>query len=207
MNARQLSICLLLACCAGAHAESVLLDAGNPPLRLAGMQDPEETKVYIVQLRAPSAAAQQAAIKTGLRGPVQAAARTRFDRNSPEVRSYVAQLEDEQNRMLQHAAPGARRIYSYRYGLNGFAARMTAAQAQKLEAQSEVLKVWEDEIRPLATNHTPTFLELFDSETGLRSAGGLSGENVVIAIIDSGVTPEHPGLKDTRAAYPPRAYP
>ena len=79
MNARQLSICLLLACCAGAHAESVLLDAGNPPLRLAGMQDPEETKVYIVQLRAPSAAAQQAAIKTGLRGPVQAAARTRFE--------------------------------------------------------------------------------------------------------------------------------
>ena len=205
MNARQISICLLLACCAGAHAESVLLDAGNPPLRLAGTQDPEETKVYIVQLRAPSAAAKQAAIKTALRGPVQAAARARFDRNSPEVRSYVAQLEDEQNRMLQHAAPGARKIYSYRYGLNGFAARMTAAQAQKLEAQSEVLKVWEDEIRPMATNHTPTFLGLFDSEKGLRNAGGLSGENVVIGIIDSGVTPEHPGLKDTREADMPSA--
>ncbi len=205
MNARCLSICLLFAVCAGAHAESVLQDAGNPPLRLAGTEDGEASKVYIVQLREPSAAARQAAAKTALRGPAQAAARTRFDRDNPDVQSYVARLEDEQNRVLSRTAPGARKIYSYRYGLNGFAARLTAAEAQKLEGQPEVLKVWEDEIRPLATRHSPTFLGLFDREKGLRSAGRLSGDNVVIAIIDSGVTPEHPGLKDTREADMPRA--
>ena len=203
MNVRRLSICLLLGLCAGAHAESVLQDAGNPPLRLAGTENPEETKVYIVQLQAPAAASKQAVTKAALRGPARAAAR--FDRNNPEVQSYVAQLEDEQNRVLYRTAPGAQKIYSYRYGLNGFAARMTAAQAQKLEAQPEVLKVWEDEIRPLATRHSPTFLGLFDEEKGLRSVVDVHGENVIIAVIDSGVAPEHPGLKDTREADMPRA--
>jgi subtilisin family serine protease len=199
----RLSICLLFALSAGVHAESVLQDAGNPPLRLAGSENPEETKVYIAQLRAPAAASQQASIKTALRGAARAAAR--FDRESPAVRSYVAQLEDEQNRVLYRTAPGAEKIYSYRYGLNGFAARMTAAQAQKLEAQPEVVRVWEDEIRPLATRHSPTFLGLFDEEKGLRSVVDVHGEDIVIAVIDSGVTPEHPGLKDTRQADMPRA--
>ena len=205
MNAYRLSICLLLALSAGAHAESVLQDAGNPPLRLAGTEDPEQTRVYIVQLRAPSAAEKQAATRAALRGPAQAAVRTRFDRDQSDIREYVAQLRDEQNRVLNRNAPGARKIYSYRYGLNGFAAKMTAAEAQKLEAQPEVLKVWEDEIRPLATRHTPTFLGLFDEEKGLRSVVDVHGEDVIIAVIDSGVTPEHPGLKDTREADMPRA--
>ena len=205
MSAHRLSIFFLLALCAGAQAESVLRDAGNPPLRLAGTENPDQTKVYIVQLRAPSAAAKQAVTKAALRGPARAADRTRFDRENPEVRSYVAEIEDEQNRVLQRTAPGARKLYSYRYSLNGFAASMTAAQAQKLEAQPEVLNVWEDEVRPLATSYSPTFLGLFDSENGLRSAGGLGGEDIVIAVIDSGITPEHPGLRDTREADMPRA--
>ena len=205
MSARCLSICLLLALAANAQSESVLQDIGNPPLRLSGSENPEETKVYIVQLRAPSAATRQAVSKSMLRGPARAAAGGRFDRSNPEVRSYVAQLEETQDRVLDRSAPGVRKIYSYRYGMNGFAARMTAAQAQKLEGEPEVLKVWEDEVRPLATHHSPTFLGLFDTENGLRSAAGLGGEDVVIAIIDSGVTPEHPGLRDTREADMPRA--
>ena len=205
MNVFRLSICLLLAFSPGVHAESVLQDLGNPPLRLADSEVAEETKVYIVQLSAPSAAAQQAISKAQLQGAARAAAATRFDRDNAEVRSYVAQLEDTQDRVLYRAAPGARKIYSYRYGLNGFAARLTAAQAQKLDASPDVLKVWEDEIRPLATQNSPTFLGLFDSQKGLRSAAGLAGEDVVIGIIDSGVTPEHPSLSDKREADMPRA--
>ena len=205
MDARFLTTCLLLATAALAHAqsESVMQDIGNPPLRLAGAENPEETKVYIVQMRDPSAAEKQAASRS--RVPMQAAARTRFDRNQPDVRAYAARLEDEQNRLLFRTAPGTRKIYSYRYGLNGFAARLTAAQAQKLEAEPEVLEVWEDEVRPLATRHSPTFLELFDAENGLRSVRDLDGEDVIIAVIDSGVAPEHPALQDTREADMPRA--
>ena len=82
---------------------------------------------------------------------------------------------------------------------------MSPAQADKLENLPEVLNVWEDEIRPMALRYSPTFLDLFDADTGLRSAEGLDGDGVIIAIIDSGVAPEHPALQDTRKADRPRA--
>ncbi|MDJ0919211.1 MAG: S8 family serine peptidase, partial [Woeseiaceae bacterium] len=91
------------------------------------------------------------------------------------------------------------------YGFNGFAAKMTATQADKLSALPEVVQVWEDEIRPLATNFSAEFLELFDNTKGLRGPRGLTGEDVVIGFIDSGVYPEHPQLDDTREADRPRA--
>ena len=82
---------------------------------------------------------------------------------------------------------------------------MSAAQAQKLEHMPEVLNVWEDEIRPMAIRQSLSFMELFDADQGLRGAEGLDGDGVIIGVIDSGVTPGHPALLDTREADRPRA--
>ncbi len=203
---RLMLLCSLFSVPAGAADEAALRDAGDMAVRLAGTENPEETKVYIVQLQAPSAAEQQAKVtKSMLATPVAAAPHIRFDRDNPAVKAYVAKLGDEQDRVLAKAGPGARKIYSYRYGLNGFAARMTVAQAQQLEHTEEVLNVWEDEVRPMATRYSPTFLELFDSEEGLRSVEGLDGDGIVIGVIDSGITPEHPSLRDSREADRPSA--
>ena len=191
-RARLLLLCSLLSAFSGALAESVLRDAGNVPVQLAGETDPSQTKVYIVQLRAPSVAETRA---PGIK----------VNKESPDVRAYAAQIGEDQDRVLQKAGSGVEKIYSYRYGLNGFAARMTEGQAHKLKNLPDVLNVWEDEVRPLATRHSPTFLGLFDADNGLRSVEGLDGEGVIIGIIDSGVTPEHPGLADTREADMPRA--
>ena len=68
----------------------------------------------------------------------------------------------------------------------------------------EVLHVWEDELRPLTTNYSAEFLGLFDNERGLRGPRKLDGEDIVIGVIDSGITPDHPSLKDTREADKPR---
>ena len=193
---------LLLPLCASAQHESRLRDAGPVPVQLAGAEDPAETRVYIVQLRTPSAAEHLASSTKGLPG---AAAKAHTQLGSPAARAYAASLEEEQSRVLAKAGPGVRKIYSYRYGLNGFAARMSAAQAQKLQHLPEVLNVWEDEVRPLATRYSPTFLGLFDAENGLRSAVGLDGDGTVIGVIDSGIAPEHPALRDTREADRPRA--
>jgi len=193
--ARLILLCGLLGFATGglAQQKSVLRDAGEMPLQLAGDESPEQTKVYIVQLRSPSAAERQATIS-----------RARFDKNSASTKVWVAEIETEQQRVLGKAGSGVQKIYSYRYGLNGFAARMSIAQAQKLEHDPDVLNVWEDEIRPLATNHSPVFLGLFDSEDGLRSVEGLDGDGIVIGVIDSGISPEHPALRDTREADRPR---
>ena len=196
-------VCLLLATSLSAQQASVLRDGGAPyGLRLAGDQDPQSRKVYIVQLATPPATA------VSLAGAVSKSrapgARPRIDMKSSAVQSYVSRLGQEQDKLLARTAPAAEKIYSYRYSLNGFAARLTAAEANKLANLPEVMEVWEDEIRPLATNFSPEFLGLFDNDGGLRGAEGLDGEGIVIGFIDSGVYPEHPALKDTREADRPR---
>ncbi len=204
-----LLICLAASASAQVAFESPLRPAGDSVsgMRLAGTADPAGAeKVYIVQLKAPSAVeqhARQAAsglAKMGVRG----GALPRFDKNAASVQGYVQRLVESQDRVLARVGPGARKIYSYGYALNGFAAKMTPAQALELESQPEVLHVWEDEVRPLATSSSARFLGLFDAETGLRAAG-LDGEGIVIGVIDSGVAPGHPALSDRRQADRPRA--
>ena len=192
---------------AHSDAESPLMGAGPAAgLFLADSENPSARKTYIVQLVAPPAAEQlvamrRASSKTGATG----ATRIRFDKNNAAVRAYTAHLEAQQSRVLARAGSNVDKIYSYLYGLNGFAARMSPAQAHKLEHLPEVRAVWEDEIRPLATNFSGNFLELFDAQNGLRSANALDGDGIVIGFIDSGVYPEHPALKDTKEADRPRA--
>ena len=52
--------------------------------------------------------------------------------------------------------------------MNGFAARLTPAQAAKLRKDKSVLKVWEDRAMRLDTNNSPTFLGLNNENNGLR---------------------------------------
>ncbi len=196
---------LLISNAAVAQTESSLRDAGAVQVRLAGSEDAEATRVYIVQLRRPSTAEHHASLyKAAVRTVAADKQRPRFDKTNPVSKAYARQLVDEQEKVLGKAGSGAQKIYSYQFGLNGFAARMSAAQAHKLENLPEVLNIWEDEIRPLATRYSPTFLGLFDSDGGLRSTKGLDGDGVIIGIIDSGVAPEHPALSDTREADRPR---
>jgi subtilisin family serine protease len=196
--------------CASATAEvgSRLSDAGPAyGIRLAGTDERGGVpKVYIVQLRSPSAAEHFTSLYPRQSGKISATVQgspAAFSKNAAGVESYAQRLADEQNRVLTRV--GAQKIYSYRYSMNGFAARMTPAEAHKLEHHPEVLQVWEDEVRPLGTSFSPEFLGLFEENVGLRGTPGLDGEGIIIGVIDSGITPEHPALADTREANRPRA--
>jgi len=202
-------LCALLICGpVRAEYETRLRDAGPAiGMRLAGAEDPgAASRVYIVQLRTPAAAEIYAAAAPRVIGKPSAGtsqALPSFDKNSSLVQNHVQRLESEQLAVIARAGPGIEQIYSYKYSLNGFAARMSPAQANKLEHMPEVLQVWEDEVRPLATNHSASFLGLFDPQTGLRGLG-LDGEGIIIGVIDSGIYPEHPALQDTRLADRPK---
>jgi len=203
---------LLLGCCASA---SVLADTGSRlsdagpayGIRLAGTDERGGVpRVYIVQLKSPSAAEHFTSLNPRQSGKISATVQgppAAFSKSAAGVESYAQRLADEQDRVLSRVA--AQKIYSYRYSMNGFAARMTPADAHKLEHQPDVLRVWEDEVRPLGTSFSPEFLGLFEENSGLRGAPGLDGEGIVIGVIDSGITPEHPALSDTREANRPRA--
>ena len=198
---------LLAAAATSAEPVSRLRDAGPAyGIRLAGSdENGGAPRVYIVQLAEPSAAVLFAArpVPAGKLAARAGAAPQGFNKSIAGVESYAQKLVEQHDRVLARLGSGPRKIYSYRYSLNGFAARMTPAEAHKLESQPEVLHVWEDEVRPLATHYSAEFLGLFD-EDGLRGAPGLDGDGIVIGVIDSGIAPEHPALDDTREADRPR---
>ena len=197
---------VLLSSSAAAEYESELRDAGSlGAIRLAGSEDPTTRKVYIVQLATPSAADFHASlVSAALKSGSQNAPRVRFNKANAAIQSYADSLIQKQDKVLARAGAGTELIYRYRFGLNGFAAKMHPSQAHKLERLDEVLHVWEDEVRPLATNYSLDFLGLFDRDVGLRGAPGLDGEDIIIGFIDSGIAPQHPALADTREADRPR---
>ncbi len=191
-----------------ADFETTLRDAGPPAgIRLAGTEN-DQPQVYIVQLASPPAASIHRSVSSQVvskPSPGSIDGPPRFDKNNALIRSHVEKLAQEQADVIAKLGSGIEPIYSYRYSLNGFAARMTTAQANKLEHMDEVLRVWPDEVRGLATNHSATFLDLFNAQNGLRGPAGLKGENVIIGVIDSGIAPEHPQLQETRPVDRPSA--
>jgi len=209
MTLFRLTILCAIFAGGAAHADfETRLREGGPAIgiQLAGTEDANDSRIYIVQLKTPAAAELHASTAASVISKPSAGnlqAQPVFDKTSAVIQSYVERLENEQLAVIEKAGPNVEQIYSYRYSMNGFAARMSPTQANKIEHMPEVLRVWQDEIRPLATNHSATFLDLFNANAGLRGPAGLNGDGIVIGVIDSGIAPEHPALQDTRLADRP----
>jgi subtilisin family serine protease/plastocyanin len=152
--------------------------------------------IYIVRLAEQPVVANDGQVKG------YAATRPRkgdkIDPNSPQVVKYRSFLESRQNEVLAKVG-GGNKLYSYGYVFNGFAAELTAAQAEKLAATSGVLAVTKDEARELDTSSTPAFIGL-SGPTGFWATTGATGENVIIGIVDGGAWPEHPSFSDRTGA-------
>ena len=168
----------------------------------APASDPFAERVYIVQLAQPPALSYRG--KPGGLAATRPAKGKRFNPHSGNVRQYSRHLTDSHDDLLQSVGAHDGKVYSYRYTFNGFAAKLTPVQAQKLRSKKNVLNVWEDQVRYLSTNDSPIFLGLFDSQGGLVTDLGLKGEDVVIGIIDSGIAPEHASFSDSKPASRPR---
>src|SRR6188472_158265 len=89
------------------------------------------------------------------------AAGSKIDPNSAVVNRYVSLLQARHTAALKNAGVGAARVlYEYYYSYNGFSAKLTAAQANKLAAQPGVISITPNEIVTVDTSDTPSFLGL-----------------------------------------------
>ena len=125
---------------------------------------------------------------------------------SPDVVKYVGHLKATHDVALSSVG-GGQKLYDYAYTYNGFAAKLSEAQAAELEKTSGVLAVTADELREVDTSSTPTFLGLTAAgglwdQLGGASGGGKAnapagpGEDIIIGVIDSGVWPESRSFSD-----------
>uniref|UniRef100_A0A0E0KMB3 Subtilisin-like protease n=1 Tax=Oryza punctata TaxID=4537 RepID=A0A0E0KMB3_ORYPU len=94
-------------------------------------------------------------------------------------------------------------VYSYRHGFSGFSAKLTESQAIKLSVLPGVLRVTENQIYKTHTTRSWDFLGLDYTQANGLLANARYGENVIIGIIDSGITPESPSFDDVGYGPPP----
>ncbi|XP_030443490.2 subtilisin-like protease 1 [Syzygium oleosum] len=94
-----------------------------------------------------------------------------------------------------------RMVHSYQHVISGFAAKLTAEEAQAIREKDGVLYVRQEKVLPLHTTHTPDFL-------GLRQGVGLwkdsnFGKGVIIGVLDTGIFPDHSSFSDEGMPPPP----
>jgi Subtilase family/Fibronectin type-III domain/PA domain/Peptidase inhibitor I9 len=140
--------------------------------------------VYIVQM----ADQPVVAYTGGIKGypATKPAAGEKIDPLSAEVVKYVTLLKSRHAKAL--TAVGGKKLYDYVYTYNGFAARMTPAQAQKMAARAGIVAVTPDEIHTIDTSSTPNFLGLIDGSGNWTFPA--KGEGIIIGDVDSGIWPE-----------------
>ncbi|MGH2728537.1 MAG: S8 family serine peptidase, partial [Actinomycetota bacterium] len=130
----------------------------------------------------------------------------KIDRNNADVKKYVSYLDGRQEAALDSV--GAKRIYGYHYSFNGFAAKLTRAQAEKLSRTSGVLSVHADQRRFPATDNSPEFLNLTGNGNIWDQLGGqgAAGEDIIVGVIDTGIWPEHPSFDGAGYDPPPAGW-
>ncbi len=127
----------------------------------------------------------------------------KIDPNSDAVQKYESFLEKSHTDVLAKASVSAGSlVHQYTYALNGFSAIMTEAEAKAVGSQAGVRLVLEDQMRYPQTDSSPAFMGLTVKDGAYDS--GITGEGVVVGIIDTGIWPEHPSFADDGSyAVPP----
>jgi subtilisin family serine protease len=87
------------------------------------------------------------------------------------------------------------------YAVDGFAANVTYDEAVRIASHKDVALVLPDQLMQPTTDSSPDFLGL----TGAAGpwSTGVTGEGVVVGIIDTGIWPEHPSFADNGLSAPP----
>ncbi|GAA6138873.1 hypothetical protein NBRC116583_26200 [Arenicella sp. 4NH20-0111] len=116
--------------------------------------------------------------------------------NSSSVSTYKSFLSSQHDSALRNCGiEGHQKIYSYNVAFNGMAARMTAEQAALMRTEKNVKSVRKDTMLQMQTDSTREFMKLTKRRDGAWR-NGITGEDVIIAVLDSGIHPENPSFAD-----------
>ncbi|KAK1267112.1 Subtilisin-like protease SDD1 [Acorus gramineus] len=94
-------------------------------------------------------------------------------------------------------ASSSRLLYSYHSAIEGFAARLSEAEAEALRGVHGVIAVRPDRRLEIHTTYSYRFLGLGFGPTGTWERSGF-GKGAIIGVLDTGVWPESPSFDDLR---------
>ncbi|KAG5588888.1 hypothetical protein H5410_039402 [Solanum commersonii] len=85
--------------------------------------------------------------------------------------------------------------------MKGFAARLSAEQVKEMEKKPVFISAQPQRILSLHTTHTPSFLGLQQNSGLWRDSN--YGKGVIIGVLDTGISPDHPSFSDEGMPPPP----
>ncbi len=171
----------------------------------SGAPGGEATKTYVVHMALQPVVTYDGGV-AGIPATKPAKGK-KIDRKSEKVTRYVGHLNRSHDQALAQVG-GAEKLYDYSITFNGFAAELTEAQAKAIAKAPGVISVEADVIYEADTATTPAFLGLAAKKGLWDALGGPTGsangkkdgagENIIIGIIDSGITPESISFTDQK---------
>jgi subtilisin family serine protease len=117
------------------------------------------------------------------------------DLTTPAAEAEAAELIETHEDVLEEVGASAGdKVQDYTNALNGFSAIISHDEAEALAGTKGVRLVMPDELRQLETDSSGKYLGL--NKGGGAWKSGVTGEGVIVGVIDSGIWPEHPSFAD-----------
>lgn len=185
-------------------AQQIFLQDVNVTEAGSSLNAKKGTGVYIIQMKnSPGIAYAEEIGELIPKNQTIATTGNQYAADSKRVRRYTNELKRQQ-RNTASAVGGINIIHNYVHSFNGFSAKLTPAQVEALKANPDVVNVWEDIPFTVDTANTPDFLGLTGS--GGQYGLGIKGEDVVVGILDTGITPENPSFADDGSYSDPTTF-
>lgn len=138
-----------------------------------------------------------------------------FDANTPASKAYMNYLAQKQAAFVaavREISPDAKAVANYQAAMNGVALRLPASAVAKVRALPGVTAIYKSEIQHIDTDRGPQWI---GAPSVWAALGGqdVSGEGVVIGVIDTGIwspnpltptlqyTMTHPSFESGPSAY------
>jgi uncharacterized repeat protein (TIGR01451 family) len=183
-------------------AEATAIPNHNVELSKALLREAEGPALYLIRLQdAPLATYDGKIPALEATSPLATGAR-KLDASDDASRRYLDYLRQQQDAALSamEATVGQSLDVVYRYvaANNGFAIRLTPAQAAEIAKLPQVSFVQRDVERELHTDSGPEWIGAFDIWDSAVSGDCVDncGEGIIVGVIDTGINPSNPSFAD-----------
>lgn len=210
-----LPLSLFIALNAGANDKLALTLSDIQPMRAdthAGSPTEESRKatvstseksIYIVQLQEPSVARYEGGIAGFKATSPRRTGELRLNVHSTESKSYSGFLRSQQKQARKNFERTIGRDvnvkFEYQHAFNGVAMELTADEAKALASQPEVKHITKERYERPMTDVGPQWIgadSIWGEEWYPPFFPHSQGENMVVAVMDTGVNHDHPSFAD-----------